>query len=439
MISFLEFFSLYPHAMESVYFWGILAFLIGFYVLDLVAEWLNLSALQPDLPARFADVFDAERYRQSQEYTRTNTRFGWVSSTVSLAVMLAVWLLGGFNTIDQLARGWFSNPILAGLAFFGVLFIGQKIISLPFEIYHTFVIEQKFGFNKTTPKLFIQDQIRDLVLMAALGIPLGAVVLAFFEYAGPLAWLWGWLVLTGFSLIISYVYPSIIMPMYNKFTPVEGELHEQLMAYAQKVKFPLTGVFVMDGSKRSTKSNAIFTGIGNNKKVVLYDTLIANHSTSELIGVLAHEIGHYKLKHIPQVIVFSILSTGVMFFLAGFFMKNADLHAAFGMEQVSVYASLLFFSLLISPLNKVLSVLSAIWSRKNEFEADAFAARTTGSATPLITALKALSKNNLSNLTPHPFYVFLNHSHPPMLIRLAALDREEQRLASSRAAEPALA
>ena len=426
--------------MESVYFWAILGFLLGFFVIDLVSEWLNLGALKPEVPAPFRDIYDAESYRKSQEYTRAQTRFGWITGTFSLVLLLGFWLGGGFNWTDKLVRSWTANPIIAGLAFFAILYLGRRLLSLPFEIYETFVIEQKFGFNKSTPAVFAGDLVKELLLTAALGIPLGAGLLAFFEYAGPLAWLWGWIAVTAFSLLLSYLAPSYIMPLFNKFSPLQdGELKEELFNYAKKVEFPLTEISVMDGSKRSTKSNAFFTGFGKRKKVALFDTLIANHTVPELLGVLAHEIGHYKKKHIPQMMVFGIVSTGFMFFLAGVFMKNADLHAAFGVEQVSVYASLLFFSLLFSPLQKVLGVLSAIWSRKNEFEADAFAAQTTGSALPLVSALKRLSKDNLSNLTPHPFYVFLNYSHPPMLTRLRALELEQAKLETTRPAEAAMA
>lgn len=421
--------------MESVYFWGILGFLLVFFILDFISEWLNLRALRPEVPAPFADVYDAESYRKSQAYTRAQTHFGWVTGTFSLVLLLAVWFSGGFNWVDQLARSLSGNPIVVGLLFFGILYAARRVLSLPFEIYETFVLEQRFGFNKSTPGLFVSDFAKELLLTALLGIPLGAALLAFFEYGGPWAWLWGWLAVTAFSLLLSYLAPSYIMPLFNKFSPLEeGELKEELLAYARKVDFPLTEITVMDGSKRSSKSNAFFTGFGKRKKVALFDTLVASQSTKELLAVLAHEIGHYKKRHIPQMMAFGIINTGVMFYLAGLFMKNGDLHAAFGMEQVSVHASLLFFSLLLSPLQKVLAVAAAVWSRKNEFEADAFAVHTTGSALPLVSALKKLSKDNLSNLTPHPLYVFLNYSHPPMLVRLRALEREQSKVAGGGAA-----
>jgi STE24 endopeptidase len=302
----------------------------------------------------------------------------------------------------------------------------KKIIDLPFELYDTFVIEERFGFNKTTQATFWADQVKGLLLLAVIGGIFGAIVIAFFQYLGAPAWLWGWIAAAVLSLLLTYLAPTVIMPLFNKFEPLkEGELRKRIMEYAQKVDFPLAEVQVMDGSKRSSKSNAFFTGFGKNRKVALYDTLIENHTEPELVGVFAHEVGHFKKKHIPQMMAFSIINMGVMFFLAGLFINNQGLHDAFRMEQTSVYASLLFFGLLYTPVSRILGTLAAIWSRKNEFEADEFAAKTTGSAQPLIDALKKLSKDNLSNLTPHPFYVFLNYSHPPMLKRLRELEAKD--------------
>ncbi len=410
--------------MINGYFIFILIVIIGFFVLDTVSEILNLRALQKTLPEPFRDVFDEERYRKSQEYTRVNTWFGLMTSILDLIILLLFWFLGGFNFVDQLVRelGW--NPVLTGLLFFGVLLLGKKILDLPFELYDTFVIEERFGFNKTTPATFWSDQVKGLLVGGVIGAILGAIIIAFFQYGGDLAWLWAWIAATVLSLLLTYLAPTVIMPLFNKFEPLEeGELRERIMDYAGKVDFGLAEVQVMDGSKRSSKSNAFFTGFGKNRKVALFDTLIEKHTVPELVGVFAHEVGHFKKKHIPRMIAFSILNMGVMLFLAGLFINNEPLHAAFRMEQTSVYASLLFFGLLYIPVSRILGTLAAIWSRKNEFEADEFAAKTTGSAQPLIDALKKLSKDNLSNLTPHPFYVFLNYSHPPMLRRLRALEQ----------------
>ena len=294
-------------------------------------------------------------------------------------------------------------------------------MNLPFEIYDTFKIEAKFGFNKTTRSTFIGDKIKGLFLGALIGLPVLGLIIWLFE-SFENAWLWGWIFLSGFSLLMAYLAPAVILPLFNKFEPLEeGELKSAINDMAETCKFPLTELSVMDGSKRSSKSNAFFTGLGKNKKIALYDTLIANHSTSELVAGLAHEIGHFKKTHIVQTLFLGIAQTGILFFLLGFFIRSEPLSSAFGVNEPSVYCSLLFFTLLFKPLSKILSVFMNILSRKNEFEADAYAANVTGNADSLITALKKLSADNLSNLMPHPFYVFMHYSHPPVSERIIEL------------------
>lgn len=410
--------------MVNGYFVFIVITVIGFYLLDVCGRVLNLSALQPELPGEFSDTFDAEEYSKSQKYTREGSRFRILEDTVSLIVFLAFWWLGGFRWVDDFARGFTDWQIVHGLMFALVLYIGSQLISLPFELYSTFVIEEKFGFNKTTIGTFLLDQLKGLLLAAAIGAPLLAAIFYVFGKFGPNAWLYGWLLTAGFSLLMMYLAPQVILPLFNKFKPLEdGELKAEIQSMSEKCQFPLTEVFEIDGSKRSTKSNAFFTGIGKNKKIALYDTLIKNHGTNELVAVLAHEIGHYKKNHIYQTLVLSILQMGILFFLLGRFLKNPGLFEAFGIsaDNVSVYGSLIFFMFLYEPVSKLLSVGMMMLSRKNEFEADAYAADVTGRPQDLITGLKKLSKDNLSNLTPHPFYVFMNYSHPPMLQRIAAL------------------
>ncbi|MEM7144952.1 MAG: M48 family metallopeptidase [Verrucomicrobiota bacterium] len=405
----------------NIYFVIILATVVGLYLLDLASNLLNLKALSPDLPEEFADTYDPEKYRESQEYTRVTTRFGFLESAVSLAIFLAFWFLGGFEWLDQFARGFGFGPIITGLIFAAALFLAGQILDLPFEIYDTFVIEEKFGFNKTSPLTFTLDLVKGLALSALLGLPILALLLYLFS-TFQYAWLIGWIAVSGFSLLLVYLAPRFILPLFNKFSPLEdGELKSAIHAMAEKCRFPLTEVSVMDGSKRSSKSNAFFTGFGKNKKIALFDTLIENHGTQELVAVLAHEIGHFKKKHIHQGIAIGILQTGLLFFVFNFFLNNKELSAAFGVTQTSVYMSLVLFALLFKPINKILSVLLAMLSRKNEFEADAYAATHTGSPESLVTALKKLSADNLSNLTPHPLLVFLSYSHPPTLQRIAAL------------------
>ncbi len=412
--------------MMNIYAIIILCTIILGYVLDLWADILNLHALSDDLPEEFQGVYDAEKYRASQEYTKVTTRFGFITSTFDLLVTLVFWFAGGFNSLDQVVRSWNLHPIVNGLLYIMILMLLKTVLSLPFSIYNTFVIEERFGFNKTTPITFALDFFKTVGLSLVIGGPLLAGVLAFFEYAGPYAWFYCWLVVTLVSIFLQFIAPTWIMPLFNKFTPLEeGELRESILRYARSVDFPLENLFVMDGSKRSTKSNAFFTGFGKHKRIALFDTLIQKHSVPELVAVLAHEIGHYKKKHILQSMVINIAHTGVMFFLLSIFLNHQGLFDAFYMEQRSIYAGLIFFGMLYSPVELLLSIGLQIFSRRNEYEADRFAVQTTDDPNDFINALKTLSVHNLSNLTPHPFYVFLNYSHPPVLQRIQAIRQGE--------------
>lgn len=408
----------------------ILVALFALWNLDFISSLLNLKALDPNLPKEFKGVYDEDKYASSQEYTRVTERFGIITSTYSLTVLLLFWFLGGFGWLDGWLRGFGWNEIFTGLAFVGLLIVGNTLLTLPFQIYNTFVIEERFGFNKTTAQTFVMDQFKGLVLMVILGAPLLALVIWIFGAVAN-AWLWAWLAFTGFQLLMTYLAPSIILPLFNKFEPMEeGELKSRIQEMAKKCEFPLTEIHVMDGSKRSTKSNAFFTGFGKRKKIALFDTLIENHGTDELLAVLAHEIGHFKKKHIIQRMIFSFLQTFLVFYLL-YLATNEQSHFArglfdaFGVQEISIYAGLVFFMLLYSPVSKLLSIIGNAISRKHEFEADAYAAEIQGSPEYLVTALKKLSADNLSNLTPHPLPVFLDYSHPPMLVRIKALKRLE--------------
>ena len=404
----------------------ILLALFGLWNLDFIATLLNLKALSPEVPAEFADVFDAERYAKSQAYTRESARFEIIHSIFSLTTLLIFWSLGGFGWLDQLARSLVSGEIPAGLVFLGLLFLGHTLLHLPFSIYDTFVIEDKFGFNKTTPKTFVIDQIKGLLLAAVLGLPLVAGLLWIFGHVGH-AWLWAWGFFVTFQLFLTWLAPTLILPLFNKFTPMaDGPLRQAIHAMAAKCGFPLGEISVMDGSKRSTKANAFFTGFGKNKKIALYDTLVEEQTQDELVAVLAHEIGHFKLRHIIQRLVVSIFQAGALFYLLGLVIDpngkfSRLLFDAFGVKQVSPQVGLVLFGLLFAPVSRLLGIAANAWSRKHEFEADAFAANATGKPESLVSALKKLSAKNLSNLTPHPFRVFLDHSHPPVLVRIKAL------------------
>jgi len=402
----------------------ILAVLIGAYLLDLIVDTLNVRHVTTVLPEEFEGYYDADKYKKSQMYLRENTRFGIISDTVTTPITIAFILFGGFNTVDQFARGFNLGSILTGLIFAGVLLLASQILSIPFSIYSTFVIEEKYGFNKTTPKIFILDILKSWLLIAVIGGIVLSVVLWFFEKAGPLAWLYCWFAVTLFQIFLMFIAPVVIMPIFNKFIPLEeGELKQAIEDYARSQEFKLKGIFTMDGSKRSTKTNAFFTGFGRFRRIVLFDTLVEKHTVKELVSILAHEMGHYKKKHILKSICISILSTGLMFGILSLFLKNRGLFAAFKMQEISIYASLLFFGFLYSPIQMVLSIFGNMLSRRHEYDADEYAVKTYNASASMIAALKKLSVENLSNLTPHPLKVFLSYSHPPVLERIRAIRR----------------
>ena len=392
------------------------------FILNLTADRLNLKHLRSELPRAFEGVYDPERYRKSQQYLRVNTQFGWITSTFNLCLILVFWFAGGFPLLDKWVRAFELGPVLSGLVYMGVLMLLKAALSLPFSVYATFVIEARFGFNKTTLQTFVMDLLKGLILALLLGTPLLAAILAFFQYAGPHAWWYCWIGVTLYMLVVQFVAPTWIMPLFNKFTPLEeGELKSTILSYANSIDFPLENVYQMDGSRRSTKSNAFFTGFGKHKRIVLFDTLIKQHSVNELVAVLAHEMGHYKKKHIRQSLILGILQTGLMLFLLSHFITYQGLFDAFYMPQQSIYAGMIFFGMLYAPIDFFVGILMQVLSRKNETVADQFAAETTKDPVSMVDALKKLSVHNLSNLTPHPFYVFLNYSHPPVLQRIQSL------------------
>ncbi|MEZ4524607.1 MAG: M48 family metallopeptidase [Desulfobacterales bacterium] len=401
----------------------ILTALLSCFVLELAADLLNLRMLRTDPPPECRGIYDPERYRRSQEYLRVNTRFGWISSGFDLLVFLLFWFAGGFDLLDRWVRiaGW--GPVLTGTAYIGILLLIKSLLSLPFSVYATFVIEEGFGFNKTDWKTFAADRIKALLLSVFLGGPLLGAVLGFFEYAGNHAWWCCWLAVTIFMLLMQYAAPTWIMPLFNRFEPLEdGALKQAITDCAHKAEYPLSGVFVMDGSRRSAKSNAFFTGFGKKKRIVLFDTLIARHSVAELLAVLAHEIGHYKKKHIRLNLMIGIVHMGIVFWLLSLFISRQELFDAFYMSHPSVYAGMIFFGMLLTPIDFFLGILMQMLSRKNEFEADRFAVETTRNPEALIRALKKLTAHNLSNLLPHPLYVFLHYSHPPIRERIRAIN-----------------
>jgi STE24 endopeptidase len=388
------------------------------------ADILNLKVLGRKLPEDFKDVYDETQYQKSQAYLRATTRFGFITEAVNLLVLLLFWFLGGFARLDLWVRSLEWGPVPSGLVYIGLLALVYSLLMQPFSLYSTFVIEQRFGFNKTTGATYVSDLAKGLGLAILLGLPLLAVILAFFEYVGTWAWLYCWIGVTGYMLVIQFIAPTWIMPLFNRFTYIEdGDLKEAILAYARSIDFSLKNVYVMDGSKRSGKSNAFFTGFGKNRRIVLFDTLIEKHTTRELVAILAHEMGHYKKHHIIQSLAIGICQMGIIFFLLALCLSFQGLFDAFYMNQTSVYAGLIFFSMLYSPIDFFMEIFMQGRSRKNEYEADRFAVQTTGDPEAMAMALKKLSVHNLSNLMPHPFYVFLNYSHPPVMERLRAIRR----------------
>lgn len=387
-----------------------------------VLEFLNIKSMKEELPEEVKDIYDEEKYKKSVAYSKANNKFGLITSTFSFILSFVLLSTGFFGWLDALVANYVTSEIIISLAFFGILFLSSDLLNIPFQIYDTFVIEEKFGFNKTTSKTFVLDKLKGYLLAAILGGIILFALLKLVELFGPSFWIWFWIVISLFILFMNMFYTTLILPLFNKLTPLEdGDLKTAIEEYSQKVKFPLDNIFVIDGSKRSAKSNAFFSGIGKKKKIVLYDTLIENHTKEELVAVLAHEVGHFKKKHIISGYVLSILQTGLTLFIMSLVIFNPNMSQALGGEAFAIHLNLLAFGILYSPISHFISVFMNILSRKNEYEADAFA-RDTYEGTFLQQALKKLSVDNLSNLFPHPAYVFIHYSHPPLLKRLAAME-----------------
>ncbi|TSA29115.1 MAG: M48 family peptidase [Bacteroidetes bacterium] len=417
-------------------FYLILFILILDFLLERVLEYLNTTRWSEILPDELRDIYDPVRYGKSQQYLKVKQRFSWITSAFSFLAMVALLCSGSFIWLDSLLRTCTGNPILLTLLFFGTIGGGSSLVMIPFEIYGTFVIEERFGFNKTTPKTFILDKLKEWLLGGLIGGGLLALVVWIYSGTGNAFWLLVWGVITFFMIFMAMFYSNLIVPLFNKQAPLEsGELRDAIEAFAGKVGFRLRNIYVIDVSKRSTKANAYFTGLGIKKRIVLFDTLIRDHTTSELVAVLAHEIGHYKKKHTLQGILASILQTGLMLVILSIFIRKgsgsaADLCQALsgfsaGKAIPSFHLGILTFGLLYSPLSLVLGLVNNVISRRNEFAADRFAGEHQNPVA-LQEALKKLSVNQLSNLRPHPVYVFFHYSHPPLLSRLARLDLIKQ-------------
>jgi len=406
---------------NTTLFYIIIGIIIVNFIIDKVLGTLNAKHFNDALPQELQDVYDEDEYKKSQAYKATNHRFSNITSTFSLVLTLAFFLLDGFEYVDDIARSYSSNQIVIALIFFGIIMFASDIITTPFAYYKTFVIEEKFGFNKTTIKTFILDKIKGWFMLAIIGGGILALIIWFYEATGTHFWLYAWFLVTAFSVFMNMFYSKLIVPLFNKQTPLEeGELRNKIADYAKTVGFKLNKIFVIDGSKRSTKANAYFSGFGSEKRVTLYDTLIKDLEDEEIVAVLAHEVGHYKRKHIIFNLFASILLTGLTLFILSLFISNPLLSNALGVEIASFHIGLIAFGLLYSPISEITGLIMNVMSRKFEYQADNYA-KDTYAGEPLIMSLKKLSKNSLSNLTPHPAYVFMHYSHPTLLERIKNL------------------
>jgi STE24 endopeptidase len=384
-------------------------------------EYLNASRYGDPVPPGLEDVYDAEEYRKSMEYKKVNYRFAILTGTFSFVLILGMFFLDGFAFVDNLVRRVTEQPILLALLFFGLLMFASDLINTPFAVWDTFVIEERFGFNKTTPKTFLLDKLKSWMLGAVIGGGILAAIIWFYTLAGKNFWIFAWILVSAFTIFMYMFYSTLIVPLFNKQTPLEdGELRQAITGFSERAGFRLQNIFVIDGSKRSTKANAYFSGLGAKKRIVLYDTLINDLKTGEIVSVLAHEIGHYKKKHTLSGVILSILQTGVILFILSLLVGNPALSKALGASVPSFHIGLIAFGILYSPLSMLLGIGGNILSRKHEYQADRYAGEMHKPG-DLVSALKGLSRKNLSNLTPHPAYVFIHYSHPPLFQRVKAL------------------
>lgn len=393
------------------------------YLFDQLLDYLNLKAQRKDIPKEIASFYDNEKYLKSLDYHHDQTKFSFLTAAFSFALSFSMLLFGGFGWLDGVLRPLIQNEILLALAFFGIIMVVSDILTLPFQWYSTFVIEEKYGFNKTTIKLFVADKLKGYLLGSIIGGSLLALLIYFVRQMGPDFWIWFGVIAAVFVLFVNMFYTSLLLPLFNKLTPLgDGDLKIAIEKFAAKVNFPLANIFIMDGSKRSKKANAFFSGIGKKKKIILFDTLIENHTTEELVAVLAHEVGHFKKKHIVWSYVLSVIQIFVTLFVLSLMVFNENVSFALGGKVQAIHLNLIAFAILYAPVSGITGLLMSLYSRKNEFEADAYA-KQTYDGLALSNALKKLSVDSLSNLYPHPAYVFFHYSHPPLLKRLEAIEK----------------
>lgn len=405
----------------TLLFYILIAIIVVNFIFDEVLDYLNGSYFNKPIPEELSDVYDKEEYKKSQDYKKINQKFGSISSLFSIIITLAFFLLDGFAFVDKIARDFSSNSIVIALLFFGIIMIGMDIITTPFSYYKTFVIEEKFGFNNTTKKIFFLDKIKGWLMTILIGGGILAVMVWFYQITGKNFWVYAWILVAAFSLFMNMFYSKLIVPIFNKQTPLEdGDLKNEITSYANSVGFKLNNIFVIDGSKRSSKANAYFSGFGSEKRITLFDTLINDLTNEEIVAVLAHEVGHYKKKHIIFNLITSIILTGFTLYLLSLFINSPLLSQALAVSEPSFHIGLIAFGVLYSPISAITGLIMNYISRKFEYQADNYA-KETFAVNPLVSSLKKLSKNSLSNLTPHPAYVFYHYSHPTLLNRVKNL------------------
>jgi len=402
-------------------FYIIITILVIDFAIDKIISYLNAKHFDDKIPNELTDVYNEKEYLKSQAYKKENYRFSLLKSGFTMILTLFFFILEGFAWVDNFSRSYSSNEITVALIFFGIIMIGSEILSSPFAYYHTFVIEEKYGFNKTSKRLFITDKLKGLLLSATIGGGVLAIIIWFYQMTGDAFWVYTWMFIGAFTIFITMFYSSLIVPLFNKQSPLEeGELKDAIFAFSKKTGFTLNNIYVIDGSKRSTKANAYFSGFGARKRIVLYDTLINDLNTDEIVAVLAHEIGHYKKKHVLINMVLSLMVTGITLYIFSLLINNALLSSALSVDIPSFHIGLITFGILYSPISEITGIFMNMISRKFEYQADDFA-KNQFNGSSLVSSLKKLSKNSLSNLTPHKANVFIHYSHPTLLQRVRNL------------------
>jgi len=399
----------------------IISVLVVSFLIDMWIDHLNARHFDDEIPEPLKDVYKEEEYLRSQAYKKENYRFSLITSTFSILVTLCFFLFKGFAWVDGIARSLGNNEVIIALIFFGIIMLGSDLINTPFSYYRTFVIEEKYGFNKSTKRLFFTDKLKGWMLSILVGGAILAVILWFYNKTGDYFWIYTWIFIGLFTVFMTLFYSTLIVPLFNKQTPLEdGPLKSAIHNFAEKAGFELQSIYVIDGSKRSTKANAYFSGFGSRKRIVLYDTLIQDLSTEEIVAVLAHEIGHYKKKHVVVNMILSLLLTGVTLYIFSLFIGNRILSEALSVDIPSFHIGLITFGILYSPISELTGILMNYISRRFEYQADDYA-RENYNAEALISSLKKLSGKSLSNLTPHKLNVFVHYSHPTLLQRVSNL------------------